>query len=721
MRLRLVGPAALLLAVAGCGDGTGPDTRGYRIAATAGDGQYGEVGQFLPDPLEVTVTDGGEPVAGLAIRWEAAGSGASLTVSSATTDSAGVARARLRLGQDTGSYGVRASFAGLAGEPASFTARAILRPVVTGVSPAQAAAGDTVTIDGEHLGTDAAATVVLFDGFRGTVVEASGTRVRATVPRCVPTRTADVTVRIGAVESAPVALDVTGDDAPPIDLAVGEVLALADPDDLACVRLPGGQFDVAFLAVQQNASPLAGRKLPFQLVGVTGRAAPLLALSAPTPEIRALTIPGAGAGDLPTAWEARLRLRERTLSLHGAGRPLSEPTLRTASAPAPGTRTTFKVYNKDEKFTDVTAEVKYVSANAVIYQDVNAPAGGFTTADLAGFAALFDDPIFATDTATFGRPSDIDGNGRIVVLFTPVVNELTPRGSTGFIAGFFYGLDLTQEANSNRAEIFYSIVPDPDGRYGDARSRDEILRAVPPVLAHELQHMIHFNERNLVRGSPTQEALWLSEALAHMAEDLVGEALAARGDADAAQDFRLANYTRAYRYLEDPRAVSVIDVRAPGTLEERGAQWLVLKYLAGHFGETALLKALTQSTLTGVANVERVTGEAWDELFNRWAVALWADDAPELAGAPVDSVYTFPNIDLRRELGQFRDGFPLRPAASDFADFLVVDTLLVSSPFHLILEARQLNPEPLHLSFTRVRGDGFTVEDRPRWAILRIR
>src|SRR5690606_2216800 len=145
--------------------------------------------------------------------------------------------------------------------------------------------------------------------------------------------------------------------------------------------------------------------------------------------------------------------------------------------------------------------------------------------------ALFDDPIFPTVTGAFGEPSDVDGNGRIIILFTPVVNELTPRGAAGFVAGFFYGLDLTEGANSNRAEIFYSVVPDPGGRYGDPRSRDDILRTVPGVLAHELQHMVHFHERMMRRQAPRPEAVWLSEALAHMAEDLVADTLRARGDA----------------------------------------------------------------------------------------------------------------------------------------------------------------------------------------------
>jgi hypothetical protein len=46
---------------------------------------------------------------------------------------------------------------------------------------------------------------------------------------------------------------------------------------------------------------------------------------------------------------------------------------------------------------------------------------------------------------------------------TPVVNALTSSADcakTGFITGFNYGLDLLPtQANSNRGEIFYALVP----------------------------------------------------------------------------------------------------------------------------------------------------------------------------------------------------------------------------------------------------------------------
>src|SRR5690606_28370633 len=175
---------------------------------------------------------------------------------------------------------------------------------------------------------------------------------------------------------------------------------------------------------------------------------------------------------------------------------------------------------------------------------------------------MFDDPIYDAVVDVFGEPSDVDGDGRIIILFTPVVNEMTPRNSSGFIAGFFYGLDLTTQANSNRSEIFYSLVPDPNGQFGDRRATSDVLRVVPPVLAHEFQHMIHFNQRYLLRGVRT-ETLWLSEGLAHTAEDVVGAVFRARGRDAEADNFVLANLQRASRYLVDPGRTSLITDKPP--------------------------------------------------------------------------------------------------------------------------------------------------------------
>src|SRR5690606_18781442 len=156
------------------------------------------------------------------------------------------------------------------------------------------------------------------------------------------------------------------------------------------------------------------------------------------------------------------------------------------------------------------------------------------------------------------------------------------------------------------------------------------LRAVPPVLAHEFQHMVHFNQRFLVRNAPSEEQ-WLSEALAHTAEDVVAAVLRARGDGRA-NEFFGSNLARARLYLADPGGASLINDEPPGSLEERGAQWLFIKYIMGHYGGTELLGQHTQTHLSGAANDTAASCRTLSALLADWAVALWADEAAELPG-----------------------------------------------------------------------------------------
>jgi len=366
-----------------------------------------------------------------------------------------------------------------------------------------------------------------------------------------------------------------------------------------------------------------------------------------------------------------------------------------------------------------------VTTSAIVYQDVNAPGGGFTATDFQQFGQLFDDPIYPTDVAVYGQPSDIDGNSRVVILFTPVVNAMTPKGSASFVAGFFYGCDLVSVSacsGTNRAEVFYAAVPDPSGTLGPVLSKTRIQQTTPPVLAHEFMHMISFNQRFLLRNAPQDDALWLAEALAHTAEDTVGGVFLQRGDSTDAIEFMSENWRRANNYLPDPESTTLLAWDPPGTLAERGAGWLFLKYLRGRFGGS-ILGRLTQTTLLGTTNVSTQAGLGWSTLLNDWAVALWADDATELAaGVTVDPRYSFPNINLRKTLGQpaFGGTYLLQPTAQPFGAFTAAGTVLASTAAYFTVTG-SAGATPMALSLAAPRGLPFAGNVVPQLAVLRYK
>src|SRR5438876_599636 len=67
---------------------------------------------------------------------------------------------------------------------------------------------------------------------------------------------------------------------------------------------------------------------------------------------------------------------------------------------------------------------------------------GLSAFDLDTLRSVFDSVLYPTDTAAFGRESDIDGNGVVIVLLTNTVNKMVGNPCATYVAGFFFGGDI---------------------------------------------------------------------------------------------------------------------------------------------------------------------------------------------------------------------------------------------------------------------------------------
>jgi WD40 repeat protein len=125
-QIRLWTVAAVLVASSlRCSGGDVGPTTPTTIAPLTGSGQTGTVGQTLPNPLVVVVTDkSGSAVPGVSVSWSAQGGG---TVSSATakTGADGHASVQRTLGPTPGEQTTIATVSGLDGSPVTFTATAV--------------------------------------------------------------------------------------------------------------------------------------------------------------------------------------------------------------------------------------------------------------------------------------------------------------------------------------------------------------------------------------------------------------------------------------------------------------------------------------------------------------------------------------------------------------------------------------------------------------------
>src|SRR5438552_15001254 len=85
-----------------------------------------------------------------------------------------------------------------------------------------------------------------------------------------------------------------------------------------------------------------------------------------------------------------------------------------------------------------------IGQHIALYVETAAPKPGLSQADLDALRAVFDTRLYEIDTTAFGRESDIDHNGVVIVLMTRTVNELVPAAECGggAVIGYFYGADI---------------------------------------------------------------------------------------------------------------------------------------------------------------------------------------------------------------------------------------------------------------------------------------
>jgi hypothetical protein len=304
---------------------------------------------------------------------------------------------------------------------------------------------------------------------------------------------------------------------------------------------------------------------------------------------------------------------------------------------------------------NIGARVAAISNNSYVLADTANPPGGFSDADYASFGATFDTLINPLDINTFGAPTDIDHNGKIVMIFTKEVNKLTPRGANGVVGGFFFDRDLfptTDQpgfggcATSNFGEMFYLLVPDPNAVFSDKRAFTDIQALTPGTLAHEYQHLINAGRRLYVNtSSDYPEATWLNEGLSHIAEELLfykATGLAprqnidlntARGVATQFANFQGSNFGRYNEFLSKPSQTS--PYADNDDLNTRGATWNMLRYLADHkgTGDGSTWSSLVNTPDTGQKNLSNVFGTNLLTQIRDWATSVFSDDVPGVTDA----------------------------------------------------------------------------------------
>ncbi|WP_406622689.1 IPTL-CTERM sorting domain-containing protein [Acidovorax sp. SDU_ACID1] len=382
--------------------------------------------------------------------------------------------------------------------------------------------------------------------------------------------------------------------------------------------------------------------------------------------------------------------------------------------------------------------VYWVGNHIAVVMDGGNPVSGMSLADWQATFTELDTVVYPTIAGKFGQPSDLDGNGKVVVFITQGVNKLAAPASSNTTASLYLPRDkLSRQecATSNLGEIIYVLAPDPTGAVNsNVRTVSYVQGVVPPSFARELAHLIVDGHR-MASNSPFEEA-WLDEALGNMAVEQVFYARApgiapfnninlanlttgpsALQRVDAFNTYVNTLYGPLRTWLQFPSHIGVLD-GGKKTLSGSGSQWAFLRYVADrHAGpsvsdEAAFIQALAGSSLTGLNNLQNAIGADPREWLEDYLISAYVDDSAKAGALGVSGKYAALSWNYRSVYGGL-GGFPIKdiPLPADGTASVTLNPQGSSNYYRF-----QLAPDTMaQLSLTPAAGS-----PNGRYALIRL-
>ncbi len=278
----------------------------------------------------------------------------------------------------------------------------------------------------------------------------------------------------------------------------------------------------------------------------------------------------------------------------------------------------------DETMYEVIANLEREGEHSYVYVEDGITV---TDKDLDYVKDQFENKVYDINLDTFGREPDIDDNGKILILLMDIRDDYYYGGGDGYIAGYFSSLneflndDLSppEKGFSNELDMIHVDV-DP-GVVGEGGS----------TLAHEFQHMIHWNH-------DTNEKTWINEGLSGYSGFVCGYG-------------HPMSHVNAFK--DNPDTTLAIEVwPLADTLPNYGASYLFTLYLSEKFGDLSgnpnkahLIRNLVEESDNGIQGINDVLttvgySERFNDIFEMWTVANIVNDTSS------DPMYGYNNIDL---------------------------------------------------------------------------
>lgn len=764
---------------------TGPSATPTSIAVQGGTGQTGTVATTLGTPLSVIVRDAnGNTVSGATVEFRAAAGAGVVSPGAVNTNASGVATATWTLGTVAGAVKATAGVSGVSS--VVFDATALAGPataVVTTPDRAYVGQGDTIRIFAnarDQYGNNVEGQAITFSTLDATIATVSSTGLVTSLSQGVARivaaasgKSTTVLVTVGAPGST------NCGPLPVITLALGEVMT--PENDAAgarvCLMAPAG-INAEYALTMISTTPLFSTVISVDVFAF-GNRGPLTAADANPFLAQNRRANTEATSESPTApegfaiassnqWRSAREPERFELQRRATERRELTPLVATAREwrAQPNGVAALSVAAPEPKVGDVmtlnanaiqacsspnnrASRVVAVGTRSVVVADNENPSGGYTDAEYASIAATFDTLIYPLDTTAFGAPSNVSVHGKILLFFTRSVNALTPVSTNSFtIGGFFFSRDLYPKvaknglgacAGSNEAEMFYLLVPDPNGEVNNnKRTKDAVTTLNLGTIAHEFEHLINAGRRLYVNTNATpNEETWLDEGLAHTAEELLYyrvSGFTSRQNLNLSQvttqsanfaNYASQNFSRLYQFLINPELNSPY---APNdSLATRAATWHFLRFAAGRqgaAGEAAFYRALVNSQTSGRTNLANVLGGSAQlaNYLRDWTVSIIADDFSTAVTTALDPRYIMPSWN-------FRSIFPgLRIGSGSVLGVYPINSrsLLSGAPQRITLAGGASSYVRFALlggnsSYLSLASNGAALPTDMRYAIVRLR
>ncbi|MCH7606797.1 MAG: immune inhibitor A [Chloroflexi bacterium] len=236
--------------------------------------------------------------------------------------------------------------------------------------------------------------------------------------------------------------------------------------------------------------------------------------------------------------------------------------------------------------------------------------------DIERSAALFEKEVYPLVTSAFGREwtPGVDNDPHLNILNAAL------RGVGGYFSSSDeYPVGVNQY--SNQREIIYinsGVIKAGTTSYLE-------------VLAHELQHAVHWN-------ADLSEDTWVNEGLSELATTIAG-----------------FDQSSIFRFLRSKPTSLVNWPLSPfGSGPNYGSSSLFMHYLSAHYGDRNDLRGLLTEPKDGVAGItaylESLGHDArFEDVFRDWAVANLLDEE--------QGPYSYPTLEVRMRVTEFIDEY----------------------------------------------------------------